>query len=117
MLNALLFVACLIVPILWGLWRMERRRVAEETRRTVMASVMDTQNNLLNNIVCLHTFAESGKPLNPSDLKQIDCAIRETQARLIEIAEVELQETRDLGGIKVLPRPKIKLANERGPVF
>ncbi len=106
MFDALLFVVCLGLPVLWGVWRVQRRRVAEETRRTVMASVMDAQNNLLNNITCLHVCAEIGSPINTADLKQIDCAVRETQARLIEIAEANLQDTRDLGGIRVLSRPK-----------
>ena len=109
MLTALPLVICLAFPILWGLWRMERRRGAEETRRTVMASVMDTQNNLLNNIVYLQTCAKTGEPLDPTDLHQIDCAVRETQARLIEIAEAKLPDARDLGGIRVLSRPKIEV--------
>ncbi len=110
MIDAFLIVICLGSPLLWGLWRLERRRVAEETRRTVMASVMDTQNNLLNNIVYFRTCAESGEPIRPADLKQIDCAVRETQARLIEIAEAELKDTRELGGIRVLPRRKAELS-------
>ena len=109
MFDTFLIVICLGFPLLWGFWRLERRRVAEKTRRTVMASVMDTHNNLLNNLVYLRTCAETGNPINPADLKQIDCAVRETQARLIEIAEAELHDTRDLGGIRVLAPSKAHL--------
>jgi len=83
--------------------------VAEETRRVVMTSVMDAQNNLLNNIVWLRTRAETGKPLDPAELQQIDCAVRETQARLREIAVSELHDTRDMNGIRVLSAPKAKM--------
>jgi len=81
--------------------------VAEETRRIVMASVMDTQNNLLNNIVYFRFCAETGKPINPTDLQQIDCA----EARLVEIAEAELQDTRDLGGIRVFAPSKASMTS------
>ena len=74
-----------------------------------MASVMDAQNNLLNNLVYFRTCAESEGKVTSANATQIDCAIRETQARLIEIAEADLSETRDLGGIRVLNRPKAKL--------
>jgi len=110
MLNALLFLICLSLPFGWWLWRIERRRIAEETRRTVMASVMDAQNNLLNNLVYFRTRAEDDGPMAPTDLAQMDCAIREAQARLIEIAEAGLDDTRDLGGICVLDKQKAKLA-------
>jgi len=111
MSHALLFLICLCLPAAWSLWRLERRRVAEETRRTVMASVMDAQNNLLNNLVYFHTRAEIDGNVTKADLTQMDCAIRETQARLIEIAETGLDQTRDLDGIRVLDRPKAKLAS------
>ena len=111
MTDTLLIVICLGSPLVWILWRSERRRVAEETRRTVMASVMDTQNNLLNNIVYFRFCAETGKPINPTDLQQIDCAVRETQARLVEIAEAEIQDTRDLGGIRVFAPSKASMTS------
>ena len=75
-----------------------------------MASVMDTQNNLLNNIVYFRTRAETNGALTPTELTQFDCTVRETQARLREIAEAELNETRDLRGIKVLASNKAKAA-------
>lgn len=109
MIDVFLIVICLGFPLLWGLWRLERRRIAEETRRKVMASVMDAQNNLLNNIVYFRTRAETSGTVSATELLQIDCAVRETQSRLIEIAEAELNESRDLGGIRVLSTPKAKL--------
>lgn len=110
MSSALPFLICLGLPALWWLWRLERRRVVEETRRLVMASVMDTQNNLLNNLVYFRTLAETNGRIAANDLTQMDNAIRETQARLIQISEAELNETRDLGGMRILARPKIKSA-------
>lgn len=107
----LLAVAALAGALGAGLgWRYQRRRVAEETRRTVMASVMDVQNNFLNNMVYFQTRAAIDGEVTPADLSQIDCAIRETQAKLIEIADAGLTDTRDLGGIKVLDRPRVKSA-------
>lgn len=91
-------------------WRYQRRRIAEDTRRTVMASVMDVQNNFLNNMVYFRTRAEIEGKISSAELFQMDCAIRETQAKLIAIAEADLKDTRDLSGIRVLHRKKAKLA-------
>jgi hypothetical protein len=102
-------LAALIVATL--VLRVERRRVAAETRATVMASVMDVQNNFLNNLVYFRTRAEADGSISPSDLAQMESAIRDAQASLIEIAEADLTETRDLGGISVLEWPKAKLAS------
>ena len=107
--DVFILATIIAAPAIWALWRWERRRVAERTRQTVMASVMDAQNNLLNNLVYFRTRAETGGKIPEAELTQIDCAIRETQARLIEIAEAELDDTRDLGKIRVLDRTETKL--------
>lgn len=87
-------------------WRCERRRIQRETRQTVIASVMDSQNNFLNAMVYFRTRAGSGDAMDSHELSQIDAAIREAHDRLIEIAETDDMATRDLGGIHVLARPK-----------
>lgn len=102
-------IAAGVMGALLGL-RIERRRVAEDTRRTVMASVMDSQNNFLNTMVYFRARAEMDGIVTPTDLSQMDEAIRDAQHRLTEIAETDLTETRDLGGIKVLARPERRLA-------
>lgn len=88
----------------------ERHRIQVETQRTVMAAVMDAQNNFLNNIVYFQTRAEAGGPMTKSELSEIDCAIREAQMRLIEIAESDDFETRDIGTVRAVPKPRRQLA-------
>lgn len=83
-------------------WRVERRRIAEKTRRTVMASVMDSQNNLMNNMVYFRMKAESAGGLPADELAEIDKAVMTARDRLVEIAQADLDTARDLGGIRVL---------------
>ena len=92
------------------LLRFERRRIAEETRRNVLASVMDAQNNFLNTMVYFRTRAETQGALSPADLLAMERTIRETQAQMAAIEQADLHQTRDLGGIHVLRTPKPTLA-------
>lgn len=84
----------------------EQQRVRVETLNAVMATVMDSQNNFLNNVLYFRTRAEGGAPMDPMELHQLDEAIRDARLRLIQIAETESFETRDLGGVAVLPQPR-----------
>ena len=79
-----------------------RRDAQRDTMRRVMATVMDAQNNFLNNLVWFRYRAERG--MDGKDLAQLDEAIRDAKHRMIEISEIEEPEARDLGGVQVLKR-------------
>lgn len=110
MLNGLMaatwLLAAVFVALLFYFRRersqQERHETQVETLRTVMASVMDTQNNFLNNMVYFRTKAEAGLRMDATELRQIDEAIQDVRHRLTEIAETEDFKTRDLGGVRVL---------------
>lgn len=106
------WLPCIVIGaiLLGALLRYERRRIAEETRRTVIASVMDAQNNFLNNMMYFRNRAEIEGTLSAADLIAMECAIRETQGKLVMIAEADLRQTRNLGGIRIVRAHKQKLA-------
>ena len=92
--------------VCWNLLNVHRQRIAEETRRAVMSSVMDVHNNFLNNMVYFRARAEAERLVSDADLLALESIIRETQADLAGIAAADLGQTRDLGGIRTLRRAR-----------
>lgn len=70
--------------------------------RAVIRTFMDVQNNLLNNMVYFRTKAAHSLPFDHREIELIDREIILAKQKLAEIAETDLGEVRDLGGIVVI---------------
>ncbi len=103
--------AILCIASFWLFWRsridaMDRARREDRINamKMLISTFMDTQNNLLNNMIFLRTKAAMGGTLGADDVRVIDLEIKRAQQKLAEIAEFEGTAPRDLGGITVLGR-------------
>ena len=80
----------------------EQQAAQVEMMRAMIRTFMDVQNNLLNNMVYFRTKAAHNLPFDDDEIDLIDGEIDSAKQKLADIADSEIPEVRDLGGLYVL---------------